>query len=208
MALLLIGVLFAVPPHALTMHILNPDIAITGDSLTLSLSAVKTSGFSNDPIISCMNQNKTSLSELEDFDYPDNPSAVGLTLNIQVPITHIKLSHAGVYFCTAILVMPNLLDNISDSANTTIIVKSEFSVFFLSLFQLNTICINCISTPSNYFFEQLNENFKTSNWRNSSLQLQLCNKQFLLGHSCSCCVYLDLKRLSHQIKRSPQNLKK
>ena len=47
--------------------------------------------------------------------------------------------------------MPNLLDNISDSANTTIIVKSEFSVFFLSLFQLNTICINCISTPSNYY---------------------------------------------------------
>ena len=137
MAVLLIGFLFAVSQHALTMHILNPGIAIAGDSLTLSLSAVKTSGFSNDPIISCINQNKTSLSELEDFDYPDNPSAVGLTLNIQVPITHIKLSNAGVYFCTAILiVMPNLLDNISDSANTTIIVKSEFSVFFLSLFQL------------------------------------------------------------------------
>ena len=56
MASLLIGFRFAVPPHALTMHILNPDIAIAGDSLTLSLSAVKTSGFSNDPTISCMNQ--------------------------------------------------------------------------------------------------------------------------------------------------------
>ena len=67
MAVLLIGFLFAVSQHALTMHILNPGIAIAGDSLTLSLSAVKTSGFSNDPIISCINQNKTSLSELEDF---------------------------------------------------------------------------------------------------------------------------------------------
>ena len=55
---------FAVPPHALIMHILSPDIAIAGDSLTLSLSAVKTSGFSNDPTISCINQNKTSLFEL------------------------------------------------------------------------------------------------------------------------------------------------
>ena len=107
------------------MHIGDiKKVVLAGESLLVDLSAIKLPGFTNNQDISCTNQFGTSLSELDGFDYPENSVASGLTLHLQVPAEHVKLSHAGLYICTAFLETPPLLDNISDTDNTTIIVKS------------------------------------------------------------------------------------
>ena len=119
-----IFLLTIVPPYALTMHIGDIKKAVlAGESLLVDLSAIKLPGFTNNQRISCTNQFGTSLSEIDGFDYPENPDATGLTLYLQVPVEHTKLSHAGLYTCTAFLETPPLLDNILDTVNANITVK-------------------------------------------------------------------------------------
>ena len=79
------------------------------------------------------------------------------------------------YFCTAILiVMPNLLDNISDSANSTIIVKSEFSVFFLSLFLANNYSVASIALVPPPTIS-LNNSITTSRLQTGGIAVYNCN---------------------------------
>ena len=116
-------ILIIVPAFPLTMHIaVLPEVA-AGEPLTIDLSAIKFSGFTYDQTISCTDVNGVPIEDLEDFLYPADPSSVGTTLHFQVPIESTKLSHAGLYLCTAFLETPPQLDNISDSANFSITVK-------------------------------------------------------------------------------------
>ena len=107
------------------MHIGDiKKVVLAGESLIVDLSAIKLPGFTNNQVISCTNQFGSSLSEIDGFDYPENPVESGLTRRFKVPVKHVKLSHAGLYICTAFLETPSLLDNISDTNITTITVKS------------------------------------------------------------------------------------
>ena len=90
----------------------------------LDITAIKMSGFTYEQSIFCTNQNGILLSELEGFDYPEPPTNIGSILNLQILVNPVLLSHAGLYICTAFLETP-LLDNISDTANTSIKVKSK-----------------------------------------------------------------------------------
>lgn len=108
------------------MNVIHPDSAVfEGDSLTLDFIAVKTSGFTYDQTITCTNKNNISLSEIEGVVYPANAQVAGQTLHLHVQIPSVKLSHAGVYHCEALLITPTHLDNISHSVNFTIKVKGE-----------------------------------------------------------------------------------
>ena len=105
------------------MHIGDFEkVVLAGESLLVDLSAIKLRGFTNNQLISCTNQFGTSLSELDGFK---NPVTTGLTLHLQVSVEHIKLSYAGLHICTAFLETPPFLDNISDTNNATITVKSK-----------------------------------------------------------------------------------
>ena len=114
-----------VPPHALTMYIVSTETVFAGEDLMLQISASKMSGFTYEQSIFCTNENGIPLSELEGFDYPEPPTNIDLILHLQVSANPVLLSHAGLYICTAFLETPSLLDNISDTTNTTIRVKSR-----------------------------------------------------------------------------------
>ena len=91
----------------------------------LDITAIKMSGFTYEQLIFCTNQNEILLSELEGFDYPEPPTNIGSILNLQINVNPVLLSHAGLYICTAFLETPPMLDNISDTTNTSIKVKSK-----------------------------------------------------------------------------------
>ena len=107
------------------MDIKNTETVFAGEALILDITAEKTFGFTYEQSVYCTNQNEILLSELEGFDYPRPPTNTGLQLNLKIHVSPVTLSHAGLYICTAFLETPSLLDNISDTANTTIRVKSE-----------------------------------------------------------------------------------
>ena len=107
------------------MHIVSTETVLAGETLMLQISASKMSGFTYEQSIFCTNQNGILLSELEGFDYPEPPTNIGSILNLQILVNPVLLSHAGLYICTAFLETPSLLDNISDTANTSIKVKSK-----------------------------------------------------------------------------------
>ena len=107
------------------MHIVNTETVFAGEALMLDITAIKMSGFTYEQSIFCTNQNGILLSELEGFDYPEPPTNIGSILNLQILVNPVLLSHAGLYICTAFLETPSLLDNISETTNTSIKVKSE-----------------------------------------------------------------------------------
>ena len=107
------------------MHIVSTDIVLAGEALMLDITGIKMSGFTYEQLIFCTNQNGIPLSELEGFDYAESPTNIGSILNLQIDVNPVLLSHAGLYICTAFLETPSMLDNISDTANTSIRVKSE-----------------------------------------------------------------------------------
>ena len=107
------------------MYIASTDIVLAGEALMVQISASKMYGFTYEQSIFCTNQNGILLSELEGFDYPEPPTNIGSILNLLVSVNPVLLSHAGLYICTAFLETPSMLDNISDTANTSIRVKSE-----------------------------------------------------------------------------------
>ena len=96
---------------------------LAGQAVTLSISAVKISGFTYDQIIECTNWNKLPLSEIEGVIYLEDATIAGLTLDIQVQIPSVKLSHAGIYYCDTLLETPHHMDNISDSTNFAIKIE-------------------------------------------------------------------------------------
>ena len=114
-----------VPPHALKMLIVSTETVLAGEAVMLQISAIKMSGFTYEQLIFCTNQNEIPLSELEGFDFPEPPTNIGSILNLPVSVNPVLLSHACLYICTAFLETPSLLDNISDTANTSIRVKSK-----------------------------------------------------------------------------------
>lgn len=116
--------LLTVPDHALVMTVIQSgSMWSEGELVTVDVIAVKMSGFTNDQIITCTNQHRVHLSEIEGVIYPDDVQVAGLTLHVHVQIPSIKLSHAGIYYCDALLMTPPHLDNISHSENFTIKVK-------------------------------------------------------------------------------------
>ena len=127
------------------MYIGSTETVLTGEALMLQISASKMSGFTYEQSIFCTNQNGKPLSELEGFDYPEPPTNIGSTLNLPVSVNPVLLSHAGLYICTAFLETPSLLDNISDTANTTIRVKSECILICLCIMFLFCIANSTFS---------------------------------------------------------------
>ena len=107
------------------MHIVSTETVLAGEALMLDITAIKMSGFTYEQSIFCTNQNGILVSELEGFDYPEPPTNIGSILNLQILVNPVLLSHAGLYICTAFLETPSLLDNISETANTSIKVKSK-----------------------------------------------------------------------------------
>ena len=107
------------------MHVVVSEETVQpGETLLLDLSAIKASGFTFDQSLACTNENGVPISQIEGFTYPENPVVTGLTLHHQVPVS-VRLSHAGVYICTAFLETPSMLENISDNANFTITIKCK-----------------------------------------------------------------------------------
>ena len=110
------------------MHVGEMDVVQAGEPLTIDLSAIKVSGFTYDHSISCTNANGVPIEDIKGITYPETAAISGLTLHLQVTIGNVNLSHAGLYVCTAFLETPPQLDNISDSANATIKVKSKSEI--------------------------------------------------------------------------------
>ena len=115
------------------MYIASTETVLADEALMLQISASKMSGFTYEQSIFCTNQNGILLSELEGFDYPEPPTNIDLTLNLPVSVNSVLLSYAGLYICTAFLETPSMLDNISDTANTSIKVKSKCILISFSI---------------------------------------------------------------------------
>ena len=115
------------------MHIVSTETVLAGEALMLDITAIKMSGFTYEQSIFCTNQDGIPLSELEGFGFPEPPTNIGSILSLQIDVNPVLLSHAGLYICTAFLETPPMLDNISDTANTSIKVKSKCVLISFSI---------------------------------------------------------------------------